>query len=104
MVNRLLHAPTRRLRAAADGARDRYAEMVRDLFGLYDDAAAEVPQPSVSGPPPGTRAPARSSLLIEPAHSPARARTSSPPGAGGELSVARSAAIALAPRTAGTCD
>jgi glutamyl-tRNA reductase len=52
MVTRLLHAPTRRLRAAAaDGAGDRYAEMVREVFGLHDDASADVPQSSVSGPP-----------------------------------------------------
>jgi glutamyl-tRNA reductase len=52
MVTRLLHAPTRRLReAAADGAGDRYAEMARELFGLHEDADAERPPPSVSGPP-----------------------------------------------------
>ena len=52
MVTHLLHAPTRRLRAAAaDGAGDRYAEMIRELFGLHEDAGAEIPRPSVSGPP-----------------------------------------------------
>jgi glutamyl-tRNA reductase len=52
LVTHLLHAPTRRLRAAAaEGAGDRYAEMARELFGLHEDAGAEVPPPSVSGPP-----------------------------------------------------
>jgi glutamyl-tRNA reductase len=52
LFTHLLHAPTRRLRAAAaDGAGDRYAEMARELFGLHDDADAESPPPSVSGPP-----------------------------------------------------
>ena len=52
LVTRLLHAPTRRLRAAAaDGTGDRYAGLARDLFGLHEDAGAESPPPSVSGPP-----------------------------------------------------
>jgi glutamyl-tRNA reductase len=39
LVTHLLHAPTRRLRAAAaEGAGDRYAELARDLFGLDEDA------------------------------------------------------------------
>ena len=52
-VTRLLHAPTRRLRAAAaEGAGERYAELARELFGLVDDDAGEpVSPPSASGPP-----------------------------------------------------
>jgi len=52
LVTHLMHAPTRRLRtAAAEGAGDRYAELARELFGLHEDAGAEGPPPSVSGPP-----------------------------------------------------
>jgi glutamyl-tRNA reductase len=66
LVTHLLHAPTRRLRAAAaEGVGDRYAELARDLFGLQEDAGEGDPQPSqpsVSGPPardadPGSVAP-----------------------------------------------
>jgi glutamyl-tRNA reductase len=52
LVTHLLHAPTRRLRAAAAaGVGDRYAGLARDLFGVHEDAVEETPPPSVSGPP-----------------------------------------------------
>ena len=52
LVTHLLHAPTRRLRAAAAaGVGDRYAGLARDLFGVREDAGEETPPPSVSGPP-----------------------------------------------------
>jgi glutamyl-tRNA reductase len=51
-VTHVLHTPTRRLRAAAaSGEGDRYADLVRDLFGLGDDASAAGLPPSVSGSP-----------------------------------------------------
>ena len=72
LVTHLLHAPTRRLRAAAAaGVGDRYAGLARDLFGVREDAGEETPPPSVSGPLPGTRIPARSL--------PDRARSTAPP-------------------------
>jgi glutamyl-tRNA reductase len=52
LVTHLLHAPTRRLRAAAAaGVGDRYAGLARELFGLHEDAGEASPPPSVSGPP-----------------------------------------------------
>jgi glutamyl-tRNA reductase len=52
VVTRLLQAPTQRLRAAAaSGAGDRYAELVRELFGLREDAPAAGRPASVSHPP-----------------------------------------------------
>jgi len=52
VVTRLLQAPTQRLRAAAaSGAGDRYAELVRELFGLREDAPAAGRPASVSPPP-----------------------------------------------------
>jgi glutamyl-tRNA reductase len=51
-VTHVLHTPTRRLRAAAAlGDGDRYAGLLRDLFGLRDDTSAVGPPPSVSGSP-----------------------------------------------------
>jgi glutamyl-tRNA reductase len=51
-VTHVLHTPTRRLRAAAAlGDGDRYADLLRDLFGLRDDTSAAGPPPSVSGSP-----------------------------------------------------
>jgi glutamyl-tRNA reductase len=52
VVTRLLQAPTQRLgAAAASGAGDRYAELVRELFGLREDAPAAGLPASVSQPP-----------------------------------------------------
>jgi glutamyl-tRNA reductase len=51
-VTHVLHNPTRWLRAAAEsGDGDRYADLVRELFGLSDDASAPGLAPSVTGSP-----------------------------------------------------
>jgi glutamyl-tRNA reductase len=51
-VTHVLHNPTRRLRAAAvSGDGDRYADLVRELFGLGDDASAPGLPLSVTGFP-----------------------------------------------------